>query len=256
MMIHALSTGSFYTSGVFLVAFVEYFQEGVFYGFLLQQFSCGTRSFRSGSKVGYGIAQTSSVIGLSHYFEKRYATANGIMFSGAAVGMLCIPPLHQIVITIYGWRSALFIVAGVNAHICLFGTILRPLQLSTENVEVSNSNEVEAVQTNDAKQVIKRNSQAEQQIPEETGLLDMYNLLAILSTFYGLHLGIFQVLVPVALRECVGVDNLHIAFGWDYFSMSIGFLVGPTFVGPIVSQPSSVFYFGVPHNSYQNMVSG
>ncbi|XP_006820613.1 monocarboxylate transporter 13-like, partial [Saccoglossus kowalevskii] len=78
--------------------------------------------------IGYGVSVITVLITISLYFKRRYAFANGIAFVGSAAGTMCLPPLYNYIIEQYGWRGALFIVAGIHAQIIVFGALLRPLK--------------------------------------------------------------------------------------------------------------------------------
>ncbi|XP_077977519.1 monocarboxylate transporter 12-like [Glandiceps talaboti] len=58
-----------------------------------------------------------------------------------------------------------------------------------------------------------------------------YAVLATLACILGLSSGTYQPLIAVSMREQVGVEDTGVALGWDYFSMGIGFLLGPYFSG-------------------------
>ncbi|XP_077977443.1 monocarboxylate transporter 12-like [Glandiceps talaboti] len=58
-------------------------------------------------------------------------------------------------------------------------------------------------------------------------LTDVYGVLATLAAVLGLSQGVYQALIPVSLRECVGEKDVGMALGLDYFCMGIGYLLGP-----------------------------
>ncbi|XP_002732184.2 monocarboxylate transporter 12-like [Saccoglossus kowalevskii] len=181
-MVFLICGGNFFTSGVFLVSFLEYFHQGAakasIIGSLSSAFLVGSGLLvnylckRFGARIvvigggflstlgvilsifapslsflyfsfgvlvglGYGLSQLSVCFIIGHYFKKRYALASGIMFAGASCGILCLPPLYNFLIEIYGWRGSLFFVAGMNAQLVVCGALLRPFnrQSSTESVK-------------------------------------------------------------------------------------------------------------------------
>ncbi|XP_077977629.1 monocarboxylate transporter 12-like [Glandiceps talaboti] len=58
-----------------------------------------------------------------------------------------------------------------------------------------------------------------------------YVVLMLLAAVLGVADGTLQPLVPICMRECVGIEEMDLAFGWDYFAMGLGYLVGPPFGG-------------------------
>ncbi|XP_077977633.1 monocarboxylate transporter 12-like [Glandiceps talaboti] len=58
-----------------------------------------------------------------------------------------------------------------------------------------------------------------------------YVVLMILAAVLGVADGTLQPLVPICMKECVGVEEMDLAFGWGYFAMGLGYLVGPPFGG-------------------------
>ncbi|XP_077977520.1 uncharacterized protein LOC144433085 [Glandiceps talaboti] len=60
---------------------------------------------------------------------------------------------------------------------------------------------------------------------------DNYAVLVTLACIIGLSLGTYQALIPVSIREQVGVEDTGVGVGWDYFFMGICCLIGPLFSG-------------------------
>ena len=52
------------------------------------------------------------------------------MFAGAAIGMICLPPISEYFIQLYGWRSAMFIFAAINLNICVAGALMRQPEMN------------------------------------------------------------------------------------------------------------------------------
>nr|XP_002733855.1 PREDICTED: monocarboxylate transporter 12-like [Saccoglossus kowalevskii] len=172
MAIAFICGGNFYNCGIFLVSFVEHFQQGTAQVSLIGSISsalyvssgllanplckrfgvrivvmvAGSIStvgvilsiftpslmflyFSYGVLVGFGrgVSVFSTFLIMPQYFKKRYAVANGMTFVGVSVGILCLAPLYNFVIEVYGWRGAMFIVAGIDVHLLVFGSLLRPL---------------------------------------------------------------------------------------------------------------------------------
>ncbi|XP_077865306.1 monocarboxylate transporter 12-like [Saccoglossus kowalevskii] len=75
---------------------------------------------------GYGLVSTPSVAFIARYFKRKYALANGIVFSGFAIGWIALPQVYQLLINQFGWRNALMCVGAMDAHICICGALFRP----------------------------------------------------------------------------------------------------------------------------------
>ncbi|XP_077977636.1 monocarboxylate transporter 12-like [Glandiceps talaboti] len=76
-------------------------------------------------------------------------------------------------------------------------------------------------------------------------LTNVYGVLAVMAGVIGLCAGVYQSLVPVAIRECVGDKDMGTAVGWDFFAMGIGSLLGPPAAGLLYDRSgnySSVFF--------------
>lgn len=58
---------------------------------------------------GMGIAPFTVII--SHWFEKKRGTANGIAGIGIGIGILLLVPIAQYFISFYGWQFSFFILA-------------------------------------------------------------------------------------------------------------------------------------------------
>ncbi|XP_066297921.1 monocarboxylate transporter 13-like [Branchiostoma lanceolatum] len=87
--------------------------------------------------VGFGLSLMFSpgLAMIGRYFDKRHATANGIAVCGTGVGIFALPPLFQFLIDEFGWRGALLIVSGLLINGCVFGAMLRPINLKDDQKE-------------------------------------------------------------------------------------------------------------------------
>lgn len=61
------------------------------------------------------------------YFNERKAFAYGIAMSGRGIGIFILPPLVQHLIDLYSWRGALLTLGGLVSHLCVCGSLMRPL---------------------------------------------------------------------------------------------------------------------------------
>uniref|UniRef100_A0ABM0MRI4 Monocarboxylate transporter 3-like n=1 Tax=Saccoglossus kowalevskii TaxID=10224 RepID=A0ABM0MRI4_SACKO len=72
-----------------------------------------------------GMSYGPSIVIIGHYFHKRHAVANGIVFAGTGTGIMVLPPLCQVLIDTYGWRGAIIVIAGINLNIVVCGMLMR-----------------------------------------------------------------------------------------------------------------------------------
>ena len=102
------------------------------------------------SGIGFGMNSISGHIIVNSYFDKKRGIAQGIVSSGAGVGLFLIAPLKQYTLSEYGWRGTVLIFAGVVAHFCVCACLMRPFD-SNRNKSVAsektNSEEI-SVDTN------------------------------------------------------------------------------------------------------------
>ncbi|XP_077977627.1 monocarboxylate transporter 12-like [Glandiceps talaboti] len=77
--------------------------------------------------IGSGLSFVPAILLISKYFERRHGFANGLAYSGSAIGMLAYPPVGHLLIECYGWRGTLFITAGLSAQIVVCGALMKPV---------------------------------------------------------------------------------------------------------------------------------
>ena len=63
---------------------------------------------------------------VSFYFDKRRALATGIATCGTGVGAFAMAPFCTVLINMYGWRGAQWIVAGLVLNGVALGALYRP----------------------------------------------------------------------------------------------------------------------------------
>lgn len=83
-------------------------------------------SFLTGIGISFGYTPSLTVIG--YYFHKRLGFANGVAFSGSGLGLIVMPPLMQLLLNKYDWRSTMQIVGGLSLLVCLCGLLMRPTE--------------------------------------------------------------------------------------------------------------------------------
>ncbi|XP_077977521.1 monocarboxylate transporter 12-like [Glandiceps talaboti] len=371
MMVMVLNGGAFYASGIFLVEFVQYFQQGVkdaawigavvgciyvsigplsavltkrfgtrvvlmiggilsLLGFVLSVFAPSLTvlycTFGGLVGIGFGLPLVPVVMHTNKYFHKRFVFANGLCFSGYGIGLLIASPLFYFLVEMFGWRGAVLIIGGINAHTMVCAALMRPLSSSSkkpqlqplEDLELSKQNETEStdrsrqdsshtvdntlptvefgdIKANLRTKYIPTTKTDDKVCSDEVFLkqklhnafsfvgLDLfvknpafcvicfaqllegfgsstatshlvnraytsaigthglaillnpltnnYAVLATLAGVLGFSSGTYQPLIAVSMREQVGVEDTGVAFGWDYFVMCIGYLLGPFLSG-------------------------
>ncbi|XP_071962612.1 monocarboxylate transporter 12-like [Antedon mediterranea] len=98
-------------------------------------------SFSLLTGIGYGLAFQPTVVMPIYYFKKRYAVANGLVFSGAGVGMVVLPLLLRVLIDNYTWRGTFLILGGVSLNMSVVARLMRPLKLKDKN-EIEKDEEI------------------------------------------------------------------------------------------------------------------
>ena len=63
------------------------------------------------------------------YFSKKRGIANGIVSSGAGMGVFILTPLLQYLLENYTWRGTMLIYSGCVLQYCVCGMLMRPLHI-------------------------------------------------------------------------------------------------------------------------------
>ncbi|XP_070555900.1 monocarboxylate transporter 2-like [Ptychodera flava] len=100
------------STGLFLCAFAPsveflYFSFGILVG------------------LGYATIMPAAFGIVAHYIKRRYALANLMVSFGSAIGIFAFPPLLQLLIDSYGWKGAVILFSGINAHMLISAAIYR-----------------------------------------------------------------------------------------------------------------------------------
>ena len=75
-----------------------------------------------------------AIVMVGFYFEKRRAFATGIAVCGSGIGTFVFAPFGERLLSIYGWRGTIWIVAGICLNGAVAGALFRPLkQMKDEN---------------------------------------------------------------------------------------------------------------------------
>ncbi|NWW54238.1 MOT2 protein, partial [Pedionomus torquatus] len=80
--------------------------------------------------LGISFSWTPAISIVSHYFSKKRALANAIASAGECAFAFTFGPFFQWLISQYGWKGALLIIAGIQLNICVCGVLMRPLASS------------------------------------------------------------------------------------------------------------------------------
>jgi predicted MFS family arabinose efflux permease len=64
---------------------------------------------------------------VGHYFEKYRAMATGVASCGSGVGTFVFAPLSVLLIENYGWKGAMWVIAGLALNGVVIGMLFRPL---------------------------------------------------------------------------------------------------------------------------------
>ena len=86
-----------------------------------------------------GICYQPSFSFFIYFFDKYFAVAHMLTAGFAGIGVLSATPFIEYLISCYGWRGALQIIAAIMAHICICGLLLRtpePEEAKPINVEL------------------------------------------------------------------------------------------------------------------------
>ncbi|PIK54776.1 putative monocarboxylate transporter 13 [Apostichopus japonicus] len=78
--------------------------------------------------LGIALGYLPSLVSVGFYFDKKVGLANGIGFSGSGFGLIVVPPILQLLVEYFGWRTALRILAGSSLLPCLCGFLIKPTE--------------------------------------------------------------------------------------------------------------------------------
>jgi len=100
--------------------------------------------------VGFGLGMEilPSVIAVSFYFEKRRSLATGIAVCGSGIGMFVYAPFLNALLTEYTWKGTLLIQAGILLNCIIFGSVFRPLNVSSKQHPPTAKPSIEETPTN------------------------------------------------------------------------------------------------------------
>jgi MFS family permease len=76
-------------------------------------------------------------VSVTCYFEKYRSLATGIAVCGSGLGTFIFAPLTEYLITEYGWRGAMLIIAAIVLNCMILGALFRPVPDSRETKPIS-----------------------------------------------------------------------------------------------------------------------
>ena len=71
-----------------------------------------------------------AIVMVGFYFEKRRAFATGVAVCGSGIGAFVFAPLSERLLSIYDWKGATIILAGITLNGLVMGALFRPLETS------------------------------------------------------------------------------------------------------------------------------
>ncbi|CAN8013288.1 unnamed protein product [Ixodes persulcatus] len=82
--------------------------------------------------IGFGLVYLPAIVSVNQYFSKKRALATGIAVCGSGMGAFVFAPFCQFLLSIFNWKGALMILAGLSLNCAVFGSLMRPL-LASDN---------------------------------------------------------------------------------------------------------------------------
>ncbi|XP_077563614.1 monocarboxylate transporter 5 isoform X3 [Haemaphysalis longicornis] len=80
--------------------------------------------------IGFGLIYLPAIVSVNQYFSKKRALATGIAVCGSGMGAFVFAPFCQYLLTVFNWKGALMILAGLSLNCAVFGSLMRPLLAS------------------------------------------------------------------------------------------------------------------------------
>ncbi|XP_066256765.1 monocarboxylate transporter 5 isoform X1 [Euwallacea similis] len=81
-----------------------------------------------GVGFGFGLIYLPAIVSVTMYFEKKRSLATGIAVCGSGLGTFIFAPIISKLLTEYGWRGSILIIAGIVMKCIIFGAFFRPLE--------------------------------------------------------------------------------------------------------------------------------
>ncbi|XP_061173646.1 monocarboxylate transporter 13-like [Saccostrea echinata] len=112
-----------YTLGLLL----SFFAPSISFLFLTYGLLCG---------LGVGMVFLPSIMIVNQYFDRKRSLANGILASGAGLGLLVMSPVIEKSIDAFGWRGSLLIYACFTVQLCVCASLMRPIRKMKKRKEI------------------------------------------------------------------------------------------------------------------------
>ncbi|CAG9853861.1 unnamed protein product [Phyllotreta striolata] len=77
--------------------------------------------------VGYGFIYLPAVVMVGYYFESKRSLATGISVCGSGVGTFTFAPLANYVLSSYGWKTTVLVLAVISLSCSVFALLMKPL---------------------------------------------------------------------------------------------------------------------------------
>lgn len=90
-----------------------------------------------GAGLGFGLIYLPAIVCVTTYFEKKRSLATGIAVCGSGFGTFIFAPIITILLSEYGWRGSMLIVAGIVLECIVFGALFRPLEYTNDKKKTS-----------------------------------------------------------------------------------------------------------------------
>ncbi|CAH1399999.1 unnamed protein product [Nezara viridula] len=88
--------------------------------------------------IGFGLANTCTLVGINSYFSKKKGQAVGLSMAGTAVGFMLMPQMVRLLLDEYDFRSALLILGALSLHGLVGACLFQPVSwhMKAEIVEL------------------------------------------------------------------------------------------------------------------------
>ena len=99
---------------------------------------------------GIGFIMLPVSVGCNYYFDKRRALATGISKTGVSIGGFVFPPLADVLLERFDWKAVAYCFATISFISCVFGALIRPLELAVvrkEDEEMAQKENLEVLKT-------------------------------------------------------------------------------------------------------------
>ena len=67
------------------------------------------------------------IVMVGFYFEKRRAFATGVAVCGSGIGGFIFAPLCEMLLRVYGWKGATWIIGGICLNGMVFGALFKTI---------------------------------------------------------------------------------------------------------------------------------